>query len=199
MSSGSVVTDIRTTSGKYRIITSIPGYKHEDGWFGKITYYDVQTATLGSERPSRGRVDRRYKDFDAFYNALCSKYGPTLIPEFLVGRNKILEDHFTPEFCKARQLLLADWLNNTININSDIQNDQLVIDFLQLKRSNAGDAALAGNTGGSGTKLLSSNDAFMTQMFSVTGQEKVQLSDKDRSHLPTESVMGVYRITDDDL
>jgi hypothetical protein len=191
-----IVTDRSQLSGQYRIVTSSNGYRHDSGWMTKKTLYRIQSVTLGTDTPARGSVERRYKEFDALYNALVAKYGHDVIPEFLVGRNKLLEDHFTYEFCQARQLLLIDWLNRTININFDIQNDDLITEFLKLTRSTAGDEKLA--NGGQGTRM-GTGESQITQIFSVTNKDRVELTEADRQYLPTEGIMGVYRVTDDDL
>lgn len=198
-----VFTDVRDLpkSDKVRIVCSCTEYHHRDGeWLGswkRKTVYTIKSVSLGTPVPLRGHAERRYREFKTFYQALSAKYGD-IIPDFLSSTNKWTKDHFSQEFLEARRLLLIDWLNNTININEDILNDDLVFDFLSIKRSTAGDFALAGNGGGASLQIASSS-AGMTTMFSMTSSERVALTDADRAYLPTESVMSVHRIGNDDL
>jgi hypothetical protein len=192
-----IITDIReiVPAGTKKYICSINEYHHVPGWMKQVTYYVIQTVSLGAEIPERGKVSRRYKEFETLCTQLKAKYGD-IIPEFLTPRNRLLEDHFTQEFLDARRLLLADWMNKVINLNDQTKNDDLISEFLDLKRSTAYDDAI----GSSKTATFGGDGSGITQIFSVTQSDKVKLTEKDYDYIPvTGEVMTVHRITDDDL
>lgn len=199
-----VFSDVRDLPlrDKVRIVCCCQAYHHKDGdWLGswsKRTFYTITSVSLGTPTPLRGNAERRYKEFKVLYAALVQKFPNAVIPSFLPSTNKLTEDHFSQEFLEARRLLLIDWLNKTINISEEILNDDLVFNFLNLKRSTAGDFALSGNAGGASLQIASAS-AGLTTMFSVTSSERVALTESDRSYLPTDSVMSVHKIGNDDL
>lgn len=167
------------------------------GWVrnSRSVYYTTVSATTGAGTPARGTTYRRYNDFWNLHQALTKKYGSGVIPGFIVARSKLLDDHYSEEFIDDRKLLLGAWINNTVNVNAEVQEDDLVTEFLELKASTVVDESLPGF---SSTAKYDASGEGITKIFSTTADEKVRLSDKDKEYLP-QQVMSVYRITDDDL
>lgn len=67
-------------------------------------------------------------------SALRKEFGDK-IPEFLMSRNKLLEDHYTDQFINDRRLLLEDWLLRTCAVEGANTHPRL-LQFLELKASN---------------------------------------------------------------
>lgn len=167
------------------------------GWVrsGRSVYYTTISASTGVGTPSRGTTYRRYNDFWSLHQALTKKYGSDVIPGFIVPRSKILDDHYSAEFIDDRKYLLGVWINATVNVNAEVREDDLVIEFLELKTSTVLDESLPGF---SSTAKYDTTGEGIPKIFSTTADEKVRLSEKDKEYLP-QQVMSVYRITDDDL